>query len=364
MAIAIRFRSPRWGIPVIVAREKSGKTGGPQRSPIAWILRFFVRVARLTWFVLLHFVVWPLIRDIARPRVVFAVYPGRLADKRAFLPAWTDKLISGAMPLGVIWQPKGIGMLGAHQVTADELDADPNRITSVLDEFKKQFPRTGVFALAGRLPSIARRAGHPLTRPFVDGVYGTIYAMTEAAKLLATRVNRPSNELSIIVFGGSGLIGSALVNHLTQVYSQVIAFDPRFIERAEIGNVVQTSNPLELCQAHVAILLSGRGDDIEEQVPYLPSGLVLGDDTHPYLSSRLRAALHARGVIVLKAVTRRNSQMFPRLPGFSPPDVPACLLQALVVSECGWEVLSSQETFSKAAAAVGFKAHLVPHIDA
>jgi predicted amino acid dehydrogenase len=250
-------------------------------------------------------------------------------------------------------------------VTADLLERRPNAIEALLAQARREFPRAEVIALAGRLPSIAMRAGIDLTQPFTRGDRGTLSAMLGAARELAARTGRHPNELTIAVPGGGGFIGMRLALELSAEFGRVVAIDPRYAgERRRHGNIVFTDRPQEVSRAHLVMVLTRRGDEVRGIVPFLAPGTLVADDTHPEIPAELRRQARERGAEMLKAsMCDPRFQILPRIPMFRQDDIPGCLLEALVVLHRGRDVLRSQSAFDRAAAEIGFRARLAPHLE-
>ncbi len=321
-------------------------------------------LSRMFFFASLY-VFWPLFRQWVKPAVVFLVYPGTIKDSRAYFPKWASRFLRAVFPLGLLRFGSRWGLYGATQTSAEDLDNNPEKIRDILEATLKEFPKARVIALAGRLPGFVRKAGIELQAPFVDGSLGTRYAMREAALEVAKLTGKCPEDVNIALLGGAGYTGSQLIQDCKDLFRTIIALDPRYGKGLEQeGSVVCTSDPTNLLYADAAVVLTARGDDIVNTVPYFRAGAVVADDTHPCIHQPIRERLMERGVTLKKAIARDGRlAMYPRLPNFRSDNIPGCLLEALVVLQRGREVLASPGTFFKAAHELHFKAELMDHPD-
>lgn len=305
-----------------------------------------------------------LVRRVIRPDYVFVLYAETDRDKRLYFPRWVERLLRPVFPSGLIHFGRYWGMMVAGKATAETFESSPDRLRALLDNTRERFPHVQVIALAGRLPSIAAAQGVSLDGPFLDGDRGTLCAMMGAAHEQAELLGKTPSEVSIAVPGGDGFIGRQLVVELAREFREVIALDPRLEEdRGWRNNVLFTHRPEDVARAQAVLVLTARGEETADVVPYLAPGTVVADDTHPEIPESLRERMVAAGVTVLKAsVGDRRCRIRPRIPIFRSDDIPGCLLEALVVVHRGKEVLASQAAFNAAAREIGFRARLAPHI--
>ncbi|HLL86081.1 MAG TPA: hypothetical protein VK387_02080 [Thermoleophilaceae bacterium] len=150
---------------------------------------------------------------------------------------------------------------------------------------------------------------------------------------------------------------------LAREFGTVIALDSRYEGRGHGENgVLHTNRPEDLAAAEALFVLTPKGADMDELAPHIAPGAVVADDPHPEMPERLRARLRERGATVLKATLGDERLRFvPPIPDFRADDIPACILEALVIVQRGEEVLSMQEAFDRAATELGFRARLAPH---
>ncbi len=308
--------------------------------------------------------VWPVVRRVVRPKVVFVVY-GTNSDQRAYYPGWLQPVIPYLLPIGFLkLNGKTVGFIVGSTLTMEQFEANPEEALKVMQKAKKLLPRARAIALAGRLPSWINKAGGKIVPPFVEGHTGTCYAMTLALLRAAEDQGFNPKEVRLGLLGGAGFVGSRLAETSSHHFGKVVALDPRYEQSEDVGNITKTNDLSQVMHTDVAMVLTGKGDDIKPSVPYLKEGSVVVDDTHPPIPETLRGLIRSRGVILKKAVVGTGGfTMVPRLPKFKAWNIPGCLLEALVVGHEGWEVLSSQHSFVHAAKSFGFRAELIDHPD-
>lgn len=304
---------------------------------------------------------WKVAKHFVTPAVMFAVY-GEERHQRAYWPAWVHRRLRPAFPIGLIRFGRGWGIIVASKQSAEAFERDPRLVLGYLDAIRREVPRSGPVALAGRLPTWVLRAGGSIRSPFVDGALGTRFAMRAAILRGAGKLDVPTQELCLALLGGAGRIGSQLSHDMSGDFSEVIAFDPRYEVTERSGTIVRTAEYPQLQRANVILVLTGKGEDVAPAVPHFAQGTVLVDDTHPDIPPPLRKELAKLGVVVLKAVTADGClKMIPRLPGFRGDSIPGCLVEALVVAHYGWSVVISDERFFEAARELGFMPQLIEH---
>ncbi len=305
-----------------------------------------------------------LVRRVIRPDYIFVLYAETDRDKRLYFPRWVERLLRPVFPSGLIHFGRYWGMMVAGKATAESFESSPERLQALLDNTRKRFPQVQVIALAGRLPSIAASQGVSLDGPFLEGDRGTLCAMIGAAHEQAALLGKTPTEVTIAVPGGDGFIGRQLVTELAREFREVIALDPRLEDQhGWRENVLFTHQPEDIARAQAVLVLTARGEETADIVPYLVPGTLVADDTHPEIPESLRERMVAAGAIVLKAsVGDHRCRIRPRIPIFRSDDIPGCLLEALVVVHRGQDVLGSQVAFNAAAKEIGFRARLAPHV--
>lgn len=275
-----------------------------------------------------------MILKLARPDFVFAVY-GNRRDTDTYWSPGMAKHMPPNLVLGFIRNQKARGLLVASQTLEHELQADSGKVRSYIDQLRLDFPNVKRFALVGRLPTFAKKAGIEISDPLVEGSLGTRYMIRGVAQQMQARAEY-SKETSIVVLGGAGRIGNAVCEDLTGLYRKVIAFDPRYEQDEEVrmdqGSVLRTSNVARLHDQKLYIGLMSHGDVILDLLPHMPGGSLVADDTHPCISLHAREKLQEKEIAVEKVVlSHAEFVMWPRMPSWNRRDIPGCLVEALVL---------------------------------
>jgi hypothetical protein len=324
----------------------------------------FIWIMRRIGFVVLY-IIWSILLRRFKWSLGFLVY-GTHKHRALLIPTWFEKYMRPVFPIGVIKRGKQWGWLIATLATEDEIEKDlQSKLQCLLRDVMSNF-KLEVCALAGRLPGMIRRAGMELLPPFVAGLEGTKYTIRTAVKN-AVRFTSTGQICSttVVVMGGKGHTGSAVVRDLAQAgYRQVIGVDPNHGEPSQplLGNEWYTNQVSFVKEADILVILTRNGDEAATAVPYVYPQLIVLDDSHPSMSRNVRQMFaNCR----LFKVTLRDGRlrMFPRLPGYGKHDIPGCLAEATVVLEQGSDSSINEETFNRAAEAIGLDAILEAHPD-
>ena len=347
------------------------------KSPVALKRRLWI-AARMGAFLIVN-LLWPLLKYVVRPKLVFAVY-GTRGDQRAYFPDWFKRICPPVVVLAYIKDKASRGVMVSPVYSEEELATDSNKVSKYIEDLKKEFPKVNRFALVGRLPGFTMKAGIDIVPPLVDGSMGTRFAMYESAMQIASKLEEATYITltsdsdpkpwagSIAILGGAGRIGSKLIDDLCKQFQTVIAIDPRYVEeRQELMNgstVIYTKRGERLKGTRLVLVLTARGDDILPMVEHFEPGTVIADDTHPCIKRPTREMLQKQGVDVWKTVvTSAEYGMYPRMPNFRNDNIPGCLLEALVLNATGDHVLDSPERFFEEAKKCGYKTLLIRHPD-
>lgn len=338
-----------------------------------WWQQLSLQIKRLVWRIgrrsavfLTNTLLRPLILKWVRPQFIFAAYGNERQASTYFSPT-----LARWMPLnlilGYIRHKEVRGLLVAPQYLENELQTDARKMREYIERLPTDFHTAKVIALAGRLPVFANRAGIELSPQLVEGSRGTRYMIWDIARKLRARPELAQYN-SIVVLGGAGRIGSAVCEDITKIYSQVVAFDPRYEaeeeRRTEWGVVLRTSNPTRLRNQHLYIALTQQGDEILDIHQYLPSGSLIADDTHPCISFDGREVLETYDIAVEKTVLSHDEfLMWPRMPSWNNRDIPGCLVEALVLLHHPESMNSSFAEFCENAERLGFAGRLVRPLD-
>lgn len=340
------------------------KVSDPEHSfhGIYLLQRALWRYGRMFAFLLVNLLA-PLLKKALKPKVVFAVY-GTKGDQRAYFPDWFRALSPSSVLVGLFKSKLGWGMMVTTPIPENELAEDSEAVRNYIYGIQNTYKATDTFSLVGRLPGFALRAGLKLEQPLVNGCLGTRFAMVESAKQLADKFGRPTNQLTIAILGGAGRIGEPLIQDLSKLFLKVIAIDPRYEQ--EVGTieygaqVLKSQRPERLSEADLVLVLTARGNDIEDMVEWFKPGAYVADDTHPCIKRPIRNRLAIQGVHLFKTVVGATEfAMYPRMPNFHSGNIPGCLLEGLVISEHGWQVANDPEVFFETASASGYYAQLI-----
>lgn len=307
----------------------------------------------------------PLLK-LYKPTFIFAVY-GNARDVSAY---YTERMLQWMPPNilgGFIRHRRHRGLLIGSKFLESELAEDSTKVKQYLQDLRAEFPNIQKIALVGRLPNFAIKAGIHITPPFVDGSMGTRYMIWDVARQMK---NMPDyqGETSIVVLGGAGRIGNKVCEDLATLFSTVIAFDPRYDQEEKIytpsGIILRTSKELRLSEHKLFIALTHHGDVIADLQPYLMPGALIADDTHPCISTQVRARLAEHHIHTMKIVLTHDAfSTWPRMPAWNNRDIPGCLVESLVLLEQENTRLDELEPFAAAATAMGFQGKLVAAID-
>lgn len=318
---------------------------------------------RTGWTLLHNSPAGTLLPDRRAPAFVFATY-GHMRDIDAYCHPRLRPIVPRMCVLSTIRLAGRSGLVVGTQYPEQELEASPARIQDYLNWLRRMFPGAGQIALAGRLPTLALKAGIALAPPFVNGALGTRFLVTQVGQQLLHPPGQPQ-QTSLVVLGGAGRIGTLACDDLRHQFSRVIAFDPRHVHEQltcdERGSLLLTANPERLQDQRLFLALLPRGEALRELLPALPDGALIADDTHPGIPRDLRAALSQRRIRVLKAVlSHRDFGIHPPMPGWKGDQIPGCLVEALVRLQHPRQDFTHKNDFIQAALALGFHGRLVP----
>jgi len=308
----------------------------------------------------------PLILKVVQPRFIFAAY-GTERQASTYYSPFLARWMPFNLILGYIQHQDVRGLLVAPQYLEHELRGVPNKVRRYIDQLQQDFPTAGRIALVGRLPVFAMKAGVEMNSPLVEGSRGTRYMIWDIARTLREReIANPSD--GIVVIGGGGRIGAAVSHDVAGLYSQVVAFDPRFqVEQEEhLGHsrILCTSNPERLKDHRLFIALSRHGDELLEWVDYIHAGSLIADDTHPCISFDGRERLTRHDITVEKTVLSHDEfSMWPRMPNWNNRDIPGCLVEALVLLNRPDLTDGDFADFCREAERLGFSGRLVKPLD-
>lgn len=293
----------------------------------ALLLRYKRRLARATWLTLRRTAMLltnsvlrkPLLR-IIKPSFLFAAY-GDERDVGAYMTPFSLRVTPPLILAGIIKIGKRRGLLIAPKYYEKELEASSDKVRRYMSQIQNEFSKIKTIALVGRLPNFVMKAGLDLEPPYVDGSVGTRFMLFETAKKMKA-MDRYQNETSIAVLGGAGRIGNQVVEDISTIYSNVVAFDNRYesdnIIETPNGRILYTSDVTKLENVKLYICLTSRGEVIEEFMDHFPEGSFIADDTHPSISLAIRSKLKRRNTEVLKTVIMHDEfSVMPRMPSWN-----------------------------------------------
>ena len=333
------------------------------RHPISIKRRLWV-IGRMALFFSVN-LLWPILKHMLKPQVVFAVY-GTRGDQKAYIPNWFKRVCPPIVVAGYIKDTTSRGVMVSSVYSEEELAVDSKKVRKYISDLRDAFPKVNRFALVGRLPGFSKKAGIDIAPPLVDGSFGTRFAMYESALQIASKLEDHSYASSIAILGGAGRIGAKLIDDLCQSFQTVIAIDPRYTEDLQElkggSTVIYTKRSEALSNTRLVLVLTARGDDIQPMVDYFEPGTIIADDTHPCIKRKTRERLSKQGVDLWKTVVTSNDYgMYPRMPNFRNDNIPGCLLEALVLNATGDHVLESTSLFFEEAKKCGYETLLIRH---
>ena len=226
-----------------------------------------------------------------------------------------------------------------------ELERDRQSLLSVMSRLKRDFGRAKAVALAGRLPSIVKRAGATLEFPIIDGQAGTVCMAVAGVRQLRADTFGIDDKVprTVGVLGGGGHVGSMIVERLRRdheliVVDKKLATGPATIDDPSLGSsthrVTRGGDPGLLRQADLVLVFTPSGDDVKSVIgPAARPGQAWCDDTHPQMRPATVEALAATGASVTKLACKDSHfKMWPAVPGFRTGWLPGCLVTAIMVA--------------------------------
>ncbi|OHA62616.1 MAG: hypothetical protein A2748_01845 [Candidatus Wildermuthbacteria bacterium RIFCSPHIGHO2_01_FULL_45_20] len=263
-------------------------------------------------------------------RVLFTVYPGEEADAQLYVYRRLHRIINRIFPVYII----GISLLGRAKdrgltlAFGQEPDGysveDLQKRLAFIRKISKVFHDAPV-ALAGRTPSIMMRRRIRVEFPFILGANATL---STVLLCLAELLPQNKETVRIAVIGGGGAIGGRVARALRPRYS-VVSYDinPGFAER---GGDTRDPNRLRNCK--YVVVLTPRGRDIIDILPYLAEGVVILDDTHPEIPAEIAELIRREkgGEVWGAALWKTGMEFIPPLAGFPEHSVPGCYIEAII----------------------------------
>jgi hypothetical protein len=313
-------------------------------------------------YLLFNGLVWPsmgfLVKRFRLIDYVFVVYFGTREDIVEYVPLWFQRLCRSLVPLcisvaGIILPGKSgkRGLIVTLTRRPEEYTDDQFR--RLLAKIQKIGAPLG--ALAGRIPSILAFLQIPVVYPFVTGVRGTIFAVTESLAYVLNKEGLSNGDVTIGVLG-MGFIGGLVYRRLRTSlgYAGGVGVDLAFRRSYTRGGWIATNDPSALSQCDVIVVLTAQGSDIRSVLQYLKENVILIDDTHPEIPADIKNMIVEKGGKVYGVALQLIGVRFvPALPGFHARAIPGCVAEVIAVS--GNEEIETQDEFDVRARALGVK---------
>lgn len=322
------YQAPESGLPEVSRNEpKTSKT--TQRK--------LYHLARFLMWCGVNLLLLPgmrlMVRKFRLVSFVFVVYPGTQTDITSYIPLWLHRRIRKILPLSVLGISSGgnTRKRGLIITLMSEPEAFTREELSEMLGEMESFARSvgaGSIALAGRIPGVILAHGLPLNDPFLKGDRGGVFTVTETL-LYALKIEGLTSKHTIGILG-VGFLGGKVLRHLRDIgFSSLIGFDPR-AKGGRDTNPILTNDPNMLTQCKVVVVLTGKGSDIADSIPYFSKGIIVIDDTHPQLPSTLVEQIRTHGGKIYKATLGLEGvRFFPKIPGYGAEWLPGCVIEAL-----------------------------------
>lgn len=321
-----------------------------------------VRYTLMTTILLLRtplFCLLSILRPLKLFQYFFLVYPGTDSDLDNYTPRRIARsaLFSGNPSIGGFISTNasgGRGLVLAIPNTIEDFRRNEQLRRKIMRRLTWLSQATGIkaIALAGQLPgAIIKREGI-LNQPFVKGINGTVFCISETLYTALKQHQLKAAEINIAVVG-VGFVGGALINFLKNNGMKVTGID---IEARKSGVSLQHGREIYLQNADVVIVLTPKGSDFLPYIKHLKKDAIIIDDTHP----KIREGAQPSGMHLYKvAMGIGSSRFIPGLPGYRANWIPGCALEAMVAAATGDFNPASQAEFNNKALRMGFFAHMV-----
>lgn len=338
----------------------------PRREPNKGLFsnRSALKLCRFALWCAVNMIFWPLIRPVVKRLklidMVFVVYPGTKKDTNAYVPLWFQGVARRYFLFSVVGlitrgQGRKRGIIIAIAEDAAEFSA--GELSGLMAKIQQMADATGAdsIALAGRLPGIFLANHIPVDLPFRKGDQGTVFTVTETVRYVAERENISfSNTVGVL---GVGFIGGKVLKRLRELgYQSLIGFDPRSKGPLNGSRITITSDLNLLPKCKMVVVLTAKGSDIADSVPYLQEGAIVVDDTHPQLPPEIVRQIRNRsGKVYKTALGLEGVNFIPSLPGYDKRWLPGCVIEALV----NGQIQRTQDSFDLHGQELGLRPFLV-----
>ena len=197
----------------------------------------------------------------------------------------------------------------------------------------------------------------------VKGDRGTVFAVTETVKAVLERESLLPQDIQVGVLG-VGFIGQKILSELKNMgFQSIVGIDPKLKHdfRRNGSNIRFSPDSSLLGDCKLVVVLTTRGVDIKQNIPYLQSGAIVIDDTYPSIPTFLvKKIIHEKKVKVFKVLSGLSESRFiPALPGYDPAVLPGCAVEAIVVSQNNIPDSPTQAEFGIRARRIGFEPIIV-----
>ncbi len=291
---------------------------------------------------------------------VVLVYPGTKRDVAAYIPfEILRKFFPTISIVGFIKKGKKgkRGIILTTKYYFEELtDKKVKKISFLIEKFALSIKAKKI-ALVGRLPKLLFKKENSL---LVEGKTGTVFTILTTIQTTMRKMDLLPSKTNIGVIG-IGFIGKEVLANLKSMgFASVIGVDPRFKENRILEDNIKKGRDFSLLnECDLVIILTPRGDDIKEIIPYLKKDIIVFDDTHPYIYkiNIERIEKEKNGKVYKIVVSLEGMAIIPRFPGFESGWLPGCIVETIVASYN--KIWSDQNQFNKIAHNIGFQALLV-----
>lgn len=323
-----------------------------------------LKIFRFALWCAVNMFLWPLIRPVVKRfkliDMVFVVYPGTKKDTNAYVPLWFQGIAKRYFLFSVVGvitrgQGKKRGIVIAIAEDVDEFSV--KELSGLIQQIRHLAGVMGVnsIALAGRLPGIFLANHISVDLPFRKGDQGTVFTVTETVRYIAERENISFSDTVGVL--GVGFIGGKVLKRLRELgYQSLIGFDPRSKGSLNGSRITITSDLNLLPKCKMVVVLTAKGSDIADSVPYLQKGTIVVDDTHPQLPPEIVRQIRSRsGKVYKTALGLEGVNFIPSLPGYDRRWLPGCVIEALV----NGQIQRTQDSFDLHGQELGLQPFLV-----
>lgn len=294
---------------------------------------------------------------------VFFVYPGSINQIKVCVPLWYRNIRPGLSIISVVTKGEcgERGLVMAIPWTLEEMEGKNNFLEETVKELEilAKFIGAKTVALGGRAVTVLFRRGYDFRPPLITGDKGAVYTVLFSIEQALKLVNSKNQKIEIGILG-YGFLGSRLGAFLGDYWkNDIVALDPRFTQSQNQGKIRLTSNPSEIVNCDLIVVLTPKGEQIEDEIQYFKSNAIVVDDTYPSLSKKAISGIEKRGGRVIKAgAWLKGVKFWPKLPKWEANRIPGCCVEAMVISMFGGVGDKTQKEFNNLANQVGFEAFI------